>query len=185
MAFLRVLDRMSRQREALQVAADAAAAAIDPADHNVLRMPEDAGRAEYARVLRALRDTRLSSTEVQAMVTEAPVDELRCMIVVDDDDDDVAAVPAGEVVFCADLELETFAGRRNQANVVSVDRWGTWISAAAPIRSDDGAVVGLVSASRTPGDELPAGVLGSAVSDTFSEIMHTAGAGRRALRSSR
>ena len=175
-AFLRVLDDMEQRRDALQAAADAAAAAIDAADHAVLTLPEDAGRAEYARVLRALRETRLAHAEVRALVTEAPVDELRCMIVVDGDDDDVAAVPVGEVVFCADLELETFAGRRNQANVVTVDRWGTWLSAAAPIRADDGSIVGLVAASRAPGDELPAGVLGSAVSDTFSEIMHTAGA---------
>ena len=175
-AFLHVLDGMEQQRGALQAAADVAAAGIDAADHTVLRKPEDAESAEYARVLRALREARLEHAEVQAMVTEAPVDELRCMIVVDDDDDDVAAVPVGEVVFCADLELETFAGRRNQANVVTVDRWGTWISAAAPIRAGDGTVVALVAASRSPGVGLPAGVLGSAVSDTFSKIMHTAGA---------
>ena len=174
--FLRVLDCMAQQRDALKVAADAAAARIDAADHSVLREPEDAGRAEYARVLRVLRETRLAHSEVQTMLTEAPVDELRCMIVVDGDDDDATAVPVGEVIFCDDIEFETFAGRDNQANVVTVDRWGTWIAAAAPIRADDGKVVGLVAASRSPGDGLPAGVLGSAVSDTFSEIMHTAGA---------
>ncbi len=109
-------------------------------------------------------------------MTEAPVDELRCMIVVDDDDDDADVVAPGEVVFCDDLALETFAGRRNDANVVTVDRWGTWIGAAAPLRDDDGGIVGLVVANRSPGEDLPAGVLRSAVSDTFSEIMHTAGA---------
>ena len=174
--FLRVLDCMAHQRDALKVAADAAAARIDAGDHSVLREPEDAGRAEYARVLRVLRETRLAHSEVQTMLTEAPVDELRCMIVVDGDDDDANAVPVGEVIFCEDIEFEAFAGRDNRANVVTVDRWGTWIAAAAPIRADDGRVVGLVAASRVPGDELPAGVLGSAVSDTFSKIMHTAGA---------
>ena len=57
-------------------------------------------------------------------------------------------VPTGEVVFSDDLELETFAGRRYDANVVLVDRWGTWIAAAAPIRAEDGAVVGAVTACR-------------------------------------
>ena len=33
-----------------------------------------------------------------------------------------------------------------------VDRWGTWLAAAAPIRDDDGTIVGLVSASRAPKD---------------------------------
>ena len=175
-AFLRVLDGMARRREELQVAADDAAAGIDAAEHGMLHRPEDAGRAEYARVLRILRGTRLAHPAVQAILTVAPVDELRCMIVVDGDDDDEAVVPTGEIVFCDDLELETFAGRRNQANVVTVDRWGTWIGAAAPIRDDEGAIGGLVVASRSPGEGLPAGALGSAVSDTFSQIMHTAGA---------
>ena len=53
---------------------------------------------------------------------------------------------------------------------------GTWIGAAAPIRDDEGGIGGLVVASCTPGEGLPAGVLGSAVSDTFSQIRHTAGA---------
>lgn len=177
--FLRVLECMAQKRDALKAAADEAAARIDAADHRALRTPEDAGRAEYARVLRVLRETRLAHPEVQTMLTEAPVDELRCMIVVDGDDDghdDGTTVPIGEVIFCEDIEFEAFAGRDNQANVVTVDRWGTWIAAATPIRADDGRVVGLVAASRSPGDGLPAGVLGSAVSDTFSEIMHTAGA---------
>jgi diguanylate cyclase (GGDEF)-like protein len=175
-AFVRVLARMAEQRDALQAAADEAAGRIDIADHSALRRPEDAASAAYARVLRALRETRLAHREVQSLMTEAPVDELRCMIVVDDDDDDADVVAPGEVVFCDDLALETFAGRRNDANVVTVDRWGTWIGAAAPLRDDDGGIVGLVVANRSPGEDLPAGVLGSAVSDTFSEIMHTAGA---------
>jgi len=174
--FLRVLGGMAQQREVLQAAADEAAARIDARDHVVLRRPEDAGKAEYARILRILRETRLSHAGVEAITTESPVDELRCMIVVDGDDDDSTAVATGDVEFADGLELETFAGRRSDANVVTVDRWGTWIGAAAPIRGDDGSVVGLVAASRSPREGLPAGVLGSAVSDTFSRIMHTAGA---------
>ena len=65
---------------------------------------------------------------------------------------------------------------QHDANVVLVDRWGTWISAAAPIRAEDGSVTGAVLASRRPGQGLPAGVLTSAVSDTFAEIMRTAAA---------
>ena len=58
--FLRVLERMDAQRADLQVAADAAAALIDAGDHVVLRRPEDVARAEYARILRVLRQTRLA-----------------------------------------------------------------------------------------------------------------------------
>ena len=73
------------------------------------------------------------------------------MIVVDSDDDDATAVPPGEVVFSDDLVLETFAGRRHDANVVLVDRWGTWIAAAAPIRAEDGP-----SSARSPPAGSPA-----------------------------
>jgi diguanylate cyclase (GGDEF)-like protein len=175
-AFLRVLHRMREQRADLQAAADEAAARIDAADHLALRRPEDAARAEYGRILLLLRQTRLAHPQVQSMVTGAPVDELRCMTVVDDDDDDLRAVPPGEVEFCDDLELETLAGRRSDANVVTVDRRGAWLSAAAPIRAEDGTIVGLVAASRVPGERVARGSSGSAVSDTFAQIMHTAGA---------
>jgi len=174
--FLRVLERMDAQRADLQTAADEAAALIDAGDHVVLRRPEDVARAEYARILRVLRRTRLAHPQAQAMLTIAPVDELRCMVVVDDDDDDENAIPPGEVEFCDDLELETLAGGRLDANVVSVDRWGAWIAAAAPIRASDGTIVGMVTASRIPGDGPLKGAPGSAVGDTFSEIMHLAGA---------
>ena len=175
-AFLRVLGRMHDQRADLQAAADEAAALISAGDHVVLRRPEDVARAEYGRILVLLRRIRLAHPHVQAMVTSAPVDELRCMTVVDDDDDDRRAVPPGDVEFCDDLELETLAGRRTGANVVSVDRWGTWICAAAPIRAEDGTIVGLVTAARVPREGTPRGVTDSAVSDTFAQIMHTAGA---------
>jgi diguanylate cyclase (GGDEF)-like protein len=175
-AFLRVLGRMQDQRADLQAAADEAAALIAAADHAVLRRPEDVARAEYGRILTLLRRIRLAHPHIQAMVTSAPVDELRCMTVVDDDDDDRRAVPPGEVEFCDDLELETLAGRRSGANVVSVDRFGTWICAAAPIRDEDGTIVGLVTAARVPREGAPRGAQESAVSDTFAQIMHTAGA---------
>ena len=175
-AFIRVLAHLDAQREELEAAASEAAAAIDAADHAVLRRPQDVARAEYARILRFLRETRLAHPEVEAMFTAAPAGELRSTIVVDSDEDDATAVPTGEVVFSDDLTLETFAGRRHDANVVVVNRWGTWIAAAAPIRAEDGAVVGAVTTCRQPGDGLPAGVLKSAVSDTFAEIMRTAAA---------
>jgi diguanylate cyclase (GGDEF)-like protein len=98
------------------------------------------------------------------------------MVVVDSDEDGETVVPPGEVIFSDDLALETLTGRRHDANVVLVDRWGTWIAAAAPIRADDGAIVGAVTACRQPGRGLPAGALKSAVSDTFAEIMRTASA---------
>ena len=104
------------------------------------------------------------------------MDELRCMIVVDSDEDEETAVTIGEVAFSDDLEVETFAGRRPDTNVVFVDGWGTWLSAAAPIRDEEGLVVGLVSAGKAPWEGLRASALRSAVSDTFAEMMRSAAA---------
>jgi diguanylate cyclase (GGDEF)-like protein len=175
-AFRRVLERMAGQRAVLQAAADQAAASIAAGDHLALCRSQDVASVEYGRILRLLRQARLEHGQVQSMVTVAPVDELRCMMVVDDDDDDARAVLPGAVEFCDDLELDTLAGRRADANVVSVDRRGTWIVAAAPIRADDGTIVGAVAAARTPKDGVTTFGRGSTVSDTFSQIMHTAGA---------
>jgi diguanylate cyclase (GGDEF)-like protein len=174
--FLRVLERMKEQRAGLQAAADEAAALIDAGDHLAVTREEDVASVEYGRMLRTLRHVRLAHPLVQALVTAAPVDELRCMTVVDDDDDDEAAVAPGEVEFCDDLELDTLAGRSPDANVVIVDGWGTWLGAAAPIRDDAGVIVGLVTASRAHRESVHAGGRPSTVSDTFSQIMHTAGA---------
>jgi diguanylate cyclase (GGDEF)-like protein len=174
--FMRVLERMRDQRDALQAAADEAAALIDAADHLAVSRHNDVASVEYGRMLRILRQVRLAHPLVQAMITTAPVDELRCSIVVDDDDDDEAAVSPGVVEFCDDLELDTLAGRPADANVVVVDKWGTWLGAAAAIRDDAGEIVGLVSASRAHKESGHSGGRASTVSDTFAEIMHNAGA---------
>ncbi len=175
-AFVRVLEKMDVRGRALEVAAAEAAAGISADDHLALREPADRERPEYARVLAVLRETRRAHPLVETMVSEARVDELRCMIVVDSDEDEETAVAIGEVTFSDDLEVETFAGRPHDTNVVFVDSWGTWQSAAAPIRDDEGLVIGLVSASRAPWEGLRSGALRSAMSDTFAAMMRSAAA---------
>ena len=87
--FMRVLERMREQRDALQAAADEAAAVIDAGDHLAVSRHEDvAQRGVRAHPADSCGRLRLAHPQVQSMVTTAPVDELRCMIVVDDDDDD-------------------------------------------------------------------------------------------------
>ena len=175
-AFVRVLEKMDVRRQALETAAAEAAAGICAADHLALRGPADRERSEYARVFAVLREARRAHPLVETMVSEARVDELRCMIVVDSDEDEETAVAIGEVAFSNDLEIETFAGRPHDTNVVFVDSWGTWQSAAAPIRDDEGLVIGLVSASRAPWEGLRANALRSAMSDTFAAMMRSAAA---------
>jgi diguanylate cyclase (GGDEF)-like protein len=174
--FMRVLERMREQREVLQAAAHEAATVIDAGDHLAVSRDEDVASVEYGRMLRTLRNLRLARPQVDAFVTTAPVDELRCKIIVDDGDDDLAVAAPGDVEFCDDLELDTLAGRASDANVVVVDRWGTWLAAAAPIRDEAGSIVGLVTASRPHREGAHPGGRPSTVSDTFSQIMRSAGA---------
>ncbi len=174
-AFVRVLEKLNGQRLALQAAADEAAARIDVADHLSIRGPADRNGPEHARVLTILRETQRAHPLAETLVTEGPVDEYRCAILVDVDEDPESCVEVGEVAFSDDLEIETFASRRLDANVVYVDSWGTWLFAAAPIRDDD-AVVGLVCAGRSPVARLSPSAAGSAVGDTFADIMRTAAA---------
>jgi diguanylate cyclase (GGDEF)-like protein len=174
-AFVRVLEKLNSQRLALQAAADEAAARIDAADHLSIRGPADREGPEHARILTILRETQRAHPLAETLVTEGPVDEYRCAILVDVDEDPESCIEVGEVAFSDDLEIETFASRRLDANVVYVDSWGTWLFAAAPIRDDD-AVVGLVCAGRSPVAGLSPTAAGSAVGDTFADIMRTAAA---------
>lgn len=173
--FIRVLARLAAQRDRLQAAADEAAAQIDVRDHLMLREGSGAGSEEFGRVLATLQRVADRHPEVERMLTEAPIDQLNCMIVVDSD---LESSPrqAGELVQCAGLEYETFAGKHDDTIFVVVDRWGTWISAATPIRDEEGVIVGLVAARGALGGHLPAGLLAGAVATTFSEVMRTAGA---------
>ena len=174
-AFVRVLDKLNGQRQALQAAADEAAARIDVADHLTIGSAADREGLGHARILAILRETQRAHPLVETLVTERPVDEYRCAILVDVDEDLESRIEVGEVALSDDLEIETFASRPLDANVVCVDSWGTWLFAAAPIRNDD-AVVGLVCAGRSPVAELTPGAAGSAVGDAFADIMRTAAA---------
>ena len=173
-AFVRVLEKMDEQRQTLEAAATEAAARISAADHLALREPADHARPEYARILAILRETRRAHPLAETMVTKARVDELRCRIVVDSDEDPETAITTGEVAFSDDLEVDILAGRPHDANVVYVDGWGTWLSAAAPIRDDHGTVVGLVSTCKAPTERLGLHGLRSAVSDAFAGIVRSA-----------
>jgi len=175
-AFVRVLEKMDEGRRALKAAASEAAARISAADHLALQEPADHERPEYARILAILRETRRTHPLAETLVTEMRVDELRCMIVVDSDEDQETTIAIGEVAFSDDLEIETFAGRPHDTNVLFVDSWGTWLSAAAPIRDEEGVVAGLVSASKAPWEGLQSNALRSAVSDTFAGMMRSAAA---------
>jgi diguanylate cyclase (GGDEF)-like protein/excisionase family DNA binding protein len=173
-AFLRVLARMEEQKRDLQFAADEAAARLSLADHLDLLENGSHEGPEYERIRATLREVRSAHPRAETMITEARLDDLRCVIMVDSDEDPDKAIAPGEVAFSCDLETETFAGRRHDANVVYIDSWGVWMAAAAPIR-DGGAVVGLVSVCAAP-EGMSLSGSGSAAGSAFAEILRSAAA---------
>jgi diguanylate cyclase (GGDEF)-like protein len=173
-AFLRVLGRLRDQGEVARLVAAEAADRIDPQKHVLLRQPADEARPEYVEIHAILRDVHDAHPEIHALLTETAVDARRCMIVVDSDADPETRVHLGTISFAEDMEFEVFSGRVPVSNVIGVDRWGTWISGAVPIRDKGGAVVGLVCASVTPAEALRHGGLRSDAAAAFAELTRSA-----------
>ena len=132
-SLLRVLAQVAAPRRELQAAADDAAARIDTGTTSSCVRPTTKV-AEFARVLRVLDETRAptpSATSDRGAGGRAPVRGGRS----DPDDDD----PHADGGDSRRPRVGDALRRPHGANVVTVDRWGTWISAAAPIRADDGS----------------------------------------------
>lgn len=145
-ALLRVLADIETRRMGLRPAAEEAAARIDSAKHSLLCDDMDETRPEYAEIGEILREVRARHPQVQRLLTETQVDDRRLMIVVDSDEDPVRHADVRHLAFADNEELEMFADHQAAGNVVDVDAWGTWLTSAAPVRDEEGAVTALVSA---------------------------------------
>ena len=64
------------------------------------------------------------------------------MIIVDSAEIEVHA-DIHHLAFADNEEIEMFSDRQAEENVVDVDAWGTWLSSAAPVRDESGAVAAL------------------------------------------
>jgi diguanylate cyclase (GGDEF)-like protein len=203
-AFARVLNRLEAAGAVARAAASTAAARIDPREHALLGEAALAGgasadpaaasddgarRAEgaegapatsgawaaaHARVSAVLRDVLAAHPQVRTLVTETPVDEQRCLIVVDSAADPEAGLPPGKVAFAADQELDVLTDRAPRSNVILVDGDGIWVSGVAAIRGEGGAIVGLVSARMAPAEAMPLSGLRSDAAAAFAELTRSA-----------
>jgi diguanylate cyclase (GGDEF)-like protein/excisionase family DNA binding protein len=136
-AFLRVLERLARLREA---------ARINPERHAALRTPADEAGAEYARVHEVLREVRDAHPEVRFMTTSANRDG-RTVIVVDAEEADAPErSPLGEEVVADDAIAQVLSGREIVSNVVFVDNFGVWVNGLAPLTGEDGEILAAVVA---------------------------------------
>ena len=143
-AFLRVLEELRELKAEALVAAWEAAAEIDGG-----RFAELAASVERDEPARAALGAQFDQTmalrpRVSGMVAESRLDEHRSAVVVSRSNDPEAADRLGEVVLADQEEMEAYAGRPIDANVLFVDEYGAWVCGLAPILDGDGGIVGLV-----------------------------------------
>jgi diguanylate cyclase (GGDEF)-like protein len=160
----------------VRAAAHVAAERIDAGTIVALAESADEAKPEHMRVEATLREVRAEFPSVDSLVVVARVDEQRLKILVDCDEDSETRIHPGEVAFSDDLELEVFAGRAPESNVITVDSWGTWVEGAAPICSQAGEVVALVSVAISPADGFEPRESASDMNDMFAGIARSAAA---------
>jgi diguanylate cyclase (GGDEF)-like protein len=173
-AFIRVLERLADGRRRARDVARLAASRIDPEEHVLLRAPEDEDRPEYHRILGTFREVCAANPPTRFITSHVRRGK-KTVVVVDSGQAGPDKPHIGDEILTDDELLEAFAGRDMDANVLSVDQWGVWISGTAPVLDQDSRVIAAVTA------DIPAtdGVgefdgLRSSVAQTFASMLDTA-----------
>ena len=144
-AFLRVLERIAKDREFAARVAHEAATRIDPDEHALLCSRDDESRSEYQRITATLRavcaehpPTRYVSSHVQL--------GKKTVIVCDSREQGEGKPHVGDSIIADDELLEVFAGGTLEANVLLADQWGVWVSGVAPLTDAQGSTVAVLAA---------------------------------------
>jgi diguanylate cyclase (GGDEF)-like protein len=173
-AFMRVLDRLDERRLVARAAAEQAAALIEPALLTALHAHKAETSPEHHLLAGTLRDVRDAHPGVRFLTAIAPGPEGWCMVCDPEEDPRLRSLP-GEQVDRSALAEDALAPDTDR-NVLQLDDFGVWVSAAAEIHDADGMLVGLACADLAPADDWPAD-LGTSVSGhdhTFSAIVESA-----------
>ena len=143
-AFQRALRRLRRRRTSIGKLAQQAAQLVDPAAHALLRSRADEERPEYKEMVAALRRFRDAHPQVRFVTSFAKVGD-QCLTVLDtgETEDDVSH--CGDPWLPEDELACVLAGENPQANVLTADDFGVWVSSVAPVRDSEGAVVAAVT----------------------------------------
>ena len=139
-AFRRALRRLERRRAHVAELARQAARLIDPAAHALLRTRSDEARPEYQQMVSALRKLRDDNPPVHFITSYAMVGD-QCITVLDTGETDVELSHCGDPWLAEDELARVFAGESLEANVVTVDDCGVWVSSAVPVHDAEGAVI--------------------------------------------
>jgi len=143
-AFSRALERLQRRRTHVAKLAQEAAQLIDPVAHARWRSRADEGRSDYEKTLGALRSLRDRHSPVRFITSFAVVDG-RCISVLDTGESEEEVSRCGDPWLAEDDLIRVLAGEDLQANVLTADDFGVWVSSAAPVHDAQGAVVAAVT----------------------------------------
>jgi diguanylate cyclase (GGDEF)-like protein/excisionase family DNA binding protein len=175
-AFVRVLGRLDAAMRRATEIAEQGAALIDPAEHALLRTPEDEERSEYRTIAEMLRHLRDANPPTRFITTQVRRDN-KFVMIVDSEEEGSERSHIGDEVFADEGLVEIASGVHANTNVLYVDEFGVWVSGVAKVLDQHGDVAAVVSA------DLPAPAGGtrleglrSDVSETFASMLHQAAA---------
>ena len=163
-AFLRALARLRRRRTRVTKLAQEAALLIDPAAHSRLRTRVDESRAEYRKMVSALRNFRDDNPPVRFVTSFALVGD-QCITVLDTGETENEVSHCGDPWLAEDELARVLAQQCTVANVLNADDFGVWVSGIAPVRDERGTIVSAVT--------VDAPVVGSFARDLQADRSHT------------
>ena len=143
-AFRAVLQRLQRRRTRVARLAQEAAQLVDPAAHALLRTRADEARPEYAEMRNALRTFRDAHPPVHFVTSFAMAGD-QCITVLDTGDTESELSHCGDPWLPEDDLARVLADESLPANVLTADDFGVWVSSAAPVRDEKGAIVAAVT----------------------------------------
>jgi diguanylate cyclase (GGDEF)-like protein/putative nucleotidyltransferase with HDIG domain len=157
-AFLRVLERLAATRARALAIGERIAAEIDGDEHAALVATGTTDDKAYRHVAAQLRAARDAEPGVRFIETMALRDD-RVIFVCEAEEDEAQRSHLGDEVVGDEEVGHTLAGERPDICVVAADEFGVYISAMAPIRQRDGAIVGAVSVDFSAYEDAEAGGL--------------------------
>jgi len=144
-AFLRVLERIAKDREFAARVAHEAATRIDPDEHALLRSRDDESRSEYQRITATLRAVCAEHPPTRYVASHVQLGK-KTVIVCDSREQGEGKPHIGDSIIADDELLEVFAGGTLDANVLLADQWGVWVSGVAPLTDAQGSSVAVLAA---------------------------------------
>jgi diguanylate cyclase (GGDEF)-like protein/excisionase family DNA binding protein len=172
-AFLPVLEDVARRRAQAEEIAGQAASRIRGENHLQLRSRDDEASEAYRQIEEVLREVRDANPPTRFLTTRSQVDK-KYFLGVDPEEDDSLKSHVGDEIFADDELLTVLAGERPQVNTLYADEFGVWVTGLAPLRTEDGRIVGVTAADLPALSESESESLRGDGRQTFAAMLQSA-----------